>query len=46
VRAVRSVAGKPAVLEVDDPAGDWSLLEVGSASICGSDLTLVGGTCR
>ena len=42
MRAVRSVEGRPTVLEVDDPAGDWPLLEVGSASICGSDLTLVG----
>ena len=42
MRAVRSVEGIPTVLEVDDPAGDWPLLEVGSASICGSDLTLVG----
>jgi threonine dehydrogenase-like Zn-dependent dehydrogenase len=42
VRAVRSVEGIPTVVEVDDPAGDWPLLEVGSASICGSDLTLVG----
>lgn len=42
MRAVRSVQGRPAVLEVDDPAGDWPLLEVGSASICGSDLTLLG----
>lgn len=42
MRAVRSVEGRPTVVEVDDPAGDWPLLEVGSASICGSDLTLVG----
>ena len=42
MRAVRSVQGRPAVLDVDDPAGDWPLLEVGSASICGSDLTLLG----
>ncbi len=42
MRAVRSVEGRPTVLEVDDPTGDWPLLEVGSASICGSDLTLVG----
>lgn len=42
MRAVRSVQGRPTVLEVDDPAGDWPLLEVGSASICGSDLTLLG----
>ena len=41
MRAVRSVQGRPAVLDVDDPAGDWPLLEVGSASICGSDLTLL-----
>jgi threonine dehydrogenase-like Zn-dependent dehydrogenase len=42
VRAVRSVEGRPAVLEVDDPTGDWPLLEMAAASICGSDLTLVG----
>lgn len=42
MRAVRSVEGRPTVLEVDDPTGDWPLLEVGSASICGSDMTLVG----
>ncbi len=42
MRAVRSVEGRPAVLEVDDPTGDWPLLEMAAASICGSDLTLVG----
>ena len=42
MRAVRSVAGMPTVVEADEPAGDWPLLEVGAAGICGSDLTLVG----
>lgn len=42
VRAVRSVEGRPAVVEVNEPSTDWPLLEVGSASICGSDLTLLG----
>lgn len=42
MRAVRSVAGQPAVLEVDDPTGEWPVLEVGAVGICGSDLTLVG----
>ncbi len=42
MRAVRAVDGKPTLVEVLDPAGDWPVLEVGSASICGSDLTLVG----
>lgn len=42
MRAVRSVEGRPAVLEVDDPTGDWPLLEMAAASICGSDLTLLG----
>lgn len=41
MRAVRSRDGRPEVLEVDDPAGDWPVLEVGSAGICGSDLTLL-----
>ncbi len=42
MRAVRSTAGSPGVIEVDEPAGDWTVLEVGAAGICGSDLTLVG----
>ena len=42
MRAVRAIAGKPTVLDVDDPAGQWPLLEVGAVGICGSDLTLLG----
>jgi threonine dehydrogenase-like Zn-dependent dehydrogenase len=42
MRAVRSVDGEPVVVDVDEPRGDWPLLEVASASICGSDLTLLG----
>lgn len=42
MRAVRSVDGEPVVVDVDEPRGDWPLLEVTSASICGSDLTLLG----
>jgi threonine dehydrogenase-like Zn-dependent dehydrogenase len=42
MRAVRGICGVPAVAEVADPVTDWPVLEVGSASICGSDLTLVG----
>jgi threonine dehydrogenase-like Zn-dependent dehydrogenase len=42
MRAVRGVSGAPTVAEVSDPDTDWPVLEVGSASICGSDLTLVG----
>ena len=42
MRAVRAIAGKPTVLDVDDPAGEWPLLEVGAVGICGSDLTLLG----
>ena len=42
MRAVRAVDGKPTLVEVPDPAGGWPVLEVGSASICGSDLTLLG----
>ncbi len=30
------------VLDVEEPAGDWPVLQVGAAGICGSDLTLVG----
>ncbi len=42
MRAVRSAAGQPVVLEVEEPTGDWPVLEVGAVGICGSDLTLVG----
>jgi len=41
MRAVRSIHGEPTLVDVDEPAGDWPLLEVGSASICGSDLALL-----
>lgn len=42
MRAVRAVEGEATVVDVDDVAGDWPVLEVGAASICGSDLTLMG----
>jgi len=42
MRAVRAVAGEPCIVDVDEPAGGWPLLDVCSASICGSDLTLLG----
>jgi threonine dehydrogenase-like Zn-dependent dehydrogenase len=41
MRAVRSIHGEPTLVDVDEPTGDWPLLEVGSASICGSDLALL-----
>ena len=41
MRAVRAVAGQPAVVDVDEPGGDWVLLDVGAVGICGSDLTLL-----
>ena len=42
MRAVRSIAGAPTVVEVDEPSGgNWPVLQVGSASICGSDLLLL-----
>ena len=41
MRAVRSVHGEPTLVDVEEPSGDWPLLEVGSASICGSDLALL-----
>ncbi len=41
MRAVRSIQGEPTLIDVDEPSGDWPLLEVGSASICGSDLALL-----
>ncbi len=42
MRAVRSIDGQAAVLQLDDPISDWPVLEVASTSICGSDLTLLG----
>lgn len=42
MRAVRAIAGRPTIVDVDDPDGDWPLLEVGAVGICGSDLTLLG----
>ena len=42
MRAVRSLAGRPAVLDVEEPSGRWPVLEVEAVGICGSDLTLVG----
>ena len=42
MRGVRSIDGKAAVLDLDDPTSDWPVLEVAATSICGSDLTLLG----
>jgi len=42
MRAVRAVEGSATVVMTDEPGGDWPVLDVGSASICGSDLMLVG----
>lgn len=46
MRAVRAVDGRPTVVEVPEPRpggeSDWPVLTVGSTSICGSDLTLLG----
>lgn len=42
MRGVRSIDGKAAVLDLEDPISDWPVLEVASTSICGSDLTLLG----
>ena len=42
MRGVRSIDGKAAVLDLEDPTSDWPVLEVASTSICGSDLTLLG----
>lgn len=41
MRAVRSIAGEPTVVQVDEPAGDWPVLDVGAVGICGSDLALL-----
>jgi len=40
-RAVRSISGTPAVVDVETPASDWPVLQVASAGICGSDLALL-----
>ena len=42
MRAIRSVAGQAALADVDEPAGEWAVLDVAAVGICGSDLTLVG----
>ena len=41
MRAVRSIHGEPTLVDVDEPAGDWPVLEVGAVGICGSDLALL-----
>lgn len=41
MRAVRSIQGSATVVDVDEAGGDWPILEVGSASICGSDLGML-----
>lgn len=42
MRAVRSATGAATAIDADEPSGDWPVLEVAAAGICGSDLTLVG----
>jgi threonine dehydrogenase-like Zn-dependent dehydrogenase len=41
MRAVRSIHGEPTLVDVDEPSGDWPVLEVGAVGICGSDLALL-----
>lgn len=41
MRAVRSINGSPTVLEIEEAVGDWPILDVASASICGSDLGML-----
>lgn len=41
MRAIRAVHGVAQLVEVDDPVGDWPVLEVGAAGICGSDLGML-----
>lgn len=41
MRAVRMAGGVPALMNIEEPSGDWPLLQVRSAGICGSDLTLL-----
>ena len=42
MQAVKSTDAGVRVVEVDDPTGDGVVVEVRSASVCGSDLHLVG----
>jgi hypothetical protein len=41
VKAVRSVEGGVAVVDVDEPPGAGELLEMRATSICGSDLSYI-----
>ena len=41
MRAVRSVEGGVAVVELDEPPGSGELLEMKATSICGSDLSYI-----
>src|SRR5580658_6246324 len=41
MKAVRSVEGGVAVVEVDEPPGTGELLEMKATSICGSDLSYI-----
>jgi threonine dehydrogenase-like Zn-dependent dehydrogenase len=41
MRAVRSINGSATVVAVEEPLGDWPVLDVRSASICGSDLGML-----
>ena len=41
MKAVRSVEGGVAVVELDDPPGSGELLEMKATSICGSDLSYI-----
>jgi len=41
VKAVRSVEGGVAVVELDEPPGAGTLLEMRSTSVCGSDLSYI-----
>jgi len=41
VKAVRSVEGGVAVVELDEPPGTGTLLEMRSTSVCGSDLSYI-----
>ena len=41
MKAVRIDAGKPKLVEIEQPLGDGVLVKVGSVSICGSDLHMI-----
>ncbi len=41
MKAVRSIEGRPTVVEVPEPAGDGIRVRVASAGICGSDLHML-----